>query len=152
MVEEISCDPALDHIEAEVSGSSGNIYDVEITAAARGVDATCSCPFEGYPCKHIVAVLLTFLKKKDELLKRSTGEKKVYLKESKCALSKDRLVWILMNFRSPKSSSNLRHLPPAEDQPPGIPLRRPATNQRPPDVKDRRTPPGSMESTPSASK
>ena len=58
MVDEIKYDAVRDRIEAEVSGSSGSSYDVEITAAPRGIDATCSCPYDGYPCKHIVAVLL----------------------------------------------------------------------------------------------
>lgn len=100
MVEEIAYDLARDHIEAEVSGSSGYLYDVAITAASRGVDAECSCPFEGYPCKHIVAVLLTFLKKKDDLLKQSTERKKklISLKERVRALSKDRLAEILLSL------------------------------------------------------
>lgn len=100
MVEEIAYDLARNHIEAEVSGSSGYSYDVEIAAAQRGLDATCSCPYEGHPCKHIVAVLLTFLKKKDELLKEATEKKKkmVSMKERVCALSQDRLAEILLSL------------------------------------------------------
>lgn len=100
MVEEITYDPARARIKAEVSGSSGNIYDVEIAAASRGVDAECSCPFEGYPFKHIVAVLLTFLKRKDELLKQSTEKKKrtASLKDRVRVLSQDRLTEILLSL------------------------------------------------------
>ncbi len=69
MVEEIEYDSTRDRIQAEVDGSSGHSYDVEITAAKRGIDAVCSCPYDGYPCKHIVAVLLTFMEKQETLLR-----------------------------------------------------------------------------------
>lgn len=44
MVGEIGYDSVRDHIQAEVSGSSVSSYDVEITAAKRGIDARGSCP------------------------------------------------------------------------------------------------------------
>lgn len=37
MVGEIEYDSARDHIQAEVSGSSGHSYDVEISAVKRGM-------------------------------------------------------------------------------------------------------------------
>ena len=98
MVEEIEYDPARDHIQAEVSGSSGHNYDVEIAAAKRGMDATCSCPYDGYPCKHIVAVLLTFMKKQETFLREAVENTKKMssLKERINVLSKDRLTEILL--------------------------------------------------------
>lgn len=100
MVDEIQYDPARDYIQSGISGSSGNSYDVEITAAARGIDADCSCPYDGYPCKHIVAVLLTFLEKRGTLLRQAAGKKKAVssLKDKMTALSKDRLVELLLAF------------------------------------------------------
>ena len=100
MVEEIEYNSARDHIQAEVSGSSGHSYDVEITAAKRGIDATCSCPYDGYPCKHIVAVLLTFMEKRETLLRQSVENKKkiLSLKERVQALPKERLAKILLSL------------------------------------------------------
>lgn len=100
MVDEIQYDPARDYLQAGISGSSGNSYDVEIAAAARGVDANCSCLYDGYPCKHIVAVLLTFLEKRETLLRQAAGKKKAVssLKDKMTALSKDRLVELLLAF------------------------------------------------------
>ena len=98
MVEEIKYD--ADHIQAEVSGSSMGGYDVEIKGAQRGIEARCGCPYEGYPCKHIVAVLLTFIKKKDLLLKQAVEDKKkmVSLKDRVYALPKDRLAEMLLSL------------------------------------------------------
>jgi uncharacterized Zn finger protein len=59
----------LDHdsvgVAAVVSGTSE--YDVQIETGARGIAATCSCPFaaEGFFCKHGVAVVLTWLRAED---------------------------------------------------------------------------------------
>ncbi len=100
MVEEIQYDPARDHIQAEVSGSSGSSYDVEIPAAKRGIDATCSCPYDGYPCKHIVALLLTFMDRKETVLRKAAKAKKkaFSLKERIRALPQERLVGILLSL------------------------------------------------------
>ena len=100
MVDEIEYDPVREHIQAEVSGSSGSSYDVEITAAKSGIDATCSCPYDGYPCKHIVAVLLTFIRKQEVFLRKAVENKKkiVSYKERIQALSKDRLTEILLSL------------------------------------------------------
>lgn len=100
MVETITYDPVHERIQAEVSGSTGYNYDVEIVAATRGIDATCSCPYEGYPCKHVVAVLLTYIKKKDVLLEQAAEKKKKIssLKERVHALSKNRLAEMLLSL------------------------------------------------------
>lgn len=100
MVDHLEYDHEQDIIQAEVSGSSGNSYDVEIGTAKKGIDAMCSCPFDGYPCKHIVAVLLTFIRKKDTFLKQAAQNKKqaVSLKDRIKALSKDQLTGILSSL------------------------------------------------------
>ncbi len=90
--------PIVFNIQAEVSGSSGNSYDVEITAAGSGIDATCSCPYDGYPCNHIVAVLLIFMDKQETFLRQGVEIKKKMssFKERVQALSQDRLATILL--------------------------------------------------------
>lgn len=52
-------------LRAEVEGSSYEPYQVTITLDAGGVaEATCTCPYDwGDYCKHIVAVLLTYVHK-----------------------------------------------------------------------------------------
>ena len=58
-------------IVAEVSGNYGD-YEVEITFEEGEVEASCSCPYEDYPCKHIVAVLLTFIHDKEKYIQQAT--------------------------------------------------------------------------------
>ena len=58
-------------IVAEVSGNYGD-YEVEITSEEEGVEASCSCPYDGYPCKHIVAVLLTLIHDKEKYIQQVT--------------------------------------------------------------------------------
>ena len=56
-------DPDEDSITAEVEGNYGN-YLVEISAREHEINAYCDCPYEGYPCKHVIAVLLSFVKER----------------------------------------------------------------------------------------
>lgn len=56
--------PKNDRIEAEVNGSSDN-YHISIFKDGDGIDGECSCPFDGFACKHIVAVLLKWFYEKD---------------------------------------------------------------------------------------
>ncbi|MGD9506182.1 MAG: SWIM zinc finger domain-containing protein, partial [Syntrophobacteraceae bacterium] len=48
-----------------VAGNYGD-YDVAIEQADGTIEASCDCPYDGYPCKHIVAVLLSFLDNRRE--------------------------------------------------------------------------------------
>ena len=57
--------PDGDRIAAEVNGSYGN-YVVKISATKHGIDAYCDCPYEAYPCKHIVAVLLSSANEREQ--------------------------------------------------------------------------------------
>lgn len=56
-----------DVLQAVVEGSGGASYQVEITLIGSViVSATCTCPYDGEgDCKHIVAVLLTFVRHQD---------------------------------------------------------------------------------------
>jgi non-specific serine/threonine protein kinase len=64
-------------ILAEVDGNYG-LYDVEIWEEKGELEADCDCPYDGYICKHIVAVLLKFYKmsKHDENVDRESLKKK----------------------------------------------------------------------------
>jgi uncharacterized Zn finger protein len=62
-----------DLLLAEVEGSEYDPYQVRVRLDAGGiVDADCTCPYDwgGY-CKHIVAVLLTFVQQPDRITERT---------------------------------------------------------------------------------
>ncbi len=75
MAEQLEYDAETDTIRANVIGS-GDEYDVEVSARSGSLTATCTCPYDGWPCKHIVAVMLTFLEQKGELTKQAARQKK----------------------------------------------------------------------------
>ena len=65
-----------DVLHAEVEGSSYQPYQVTIELDESGiVAADCSCPYDwgGY-CKHIVAVLLTYIHGREEIAERPTPD------------------------------------------------------------------------------
>lgn len=63
-------------LTAQVEGSEFAPYDVSVRLHDGGVTETrCSCPYDwGGACKHVVAVLLTFLAEPDEVVERSSFE------------------------------------------------------------------------------
>ena len=54
-----------ERIIAKVAGSYGN-YDVEISIEDGNIRADCDCPYDGYGCKHIVAVLYKLANDRDQ--------------------------------------------------------------------------------------
>lgn len=84
-------------INAEVYGSYGD-YDVEITEVGDAISAFCSCPYDGYPCKHIVAVLLYFIRNKKDFQKKALEEKKANrtLENELEKLSKSQLIALIL--------------------------------------------------------
>ena len=68
-------DAGSDSIQAEVAG---NYDDYEVTVSTQGeqLSAGCTCPYEGYPCKHIVATLLTFLRNQAQYAKEAQKQQK----------------------------------------------------------------------------
>jgi uncharacterized Zn finger protein len=98
MVQDLDYDQETDSIRAEVAGSSGADYEVEIQFGVREMDASCDCPYDGYPCKHIVATLLAFLKNREKLFLSGRDEKKgaASLRKGIEGLSKDELVQMVM--------------------------------------------------------
>lgn len=84
-------------IYAQVMGNYG-LYQVEIEDSDKDFSFQCSCPYEGDFCKHIVAVILAFLGKKDELLKQSSQNKEMDqdLKDKLLSLEKNDLTDLLI--------------------------------------------------------
>lgn len=64
-VREFDYDANAQRIEATVEGNYDN-YLVDIQDGDE-FSATCDCPYDGYPCKHIVAVLLRFIEERGRL-------------------------------------------------------------------------------------
>jgi hypothetical protein len=52
-------------IQARVAGS-GDSYRVDIAERDDDLEVECTCPYDGYVCKHIVAVLLYYLDHREE--------------------------------------------------------------------------------------
>ncbi len=71
-VYELKVDPVADEIVAKVSGNYGN-YEVTIGQEGERLIAYCDCPYDGYPCKHVVAVSLQYMENKG--LYRSAARK-----------------------------------------------------------------------------
>lgn len=96
-VSELVYDPDTESITAEVAGSSGD-YDVEVEQADEDIQASCNCPYWGYPCKHIAAVLLNFVNHRLEILREAQEAKsqKTVIEKRIRELSKEELVAMVM--------------------------------------------------------
>lgn len=91
--------PESDTIEASVAGNYDN-YDVYVTTRHDLIEGRCNCPYDGYPCKHVVATLLTFIHNKQKFAQE---EKKRKRSESSLAkkmkgLSKGELEDLLLSY------------------------------------------------------
>ena len=97
-VTELAYDEDAATIIADVSGNYGN-YCVEIVEEHGGIEADCDCPYDGYPCKHIVAVMLEFVENRDKYLRKVKTDKKQSdsLKARVSELSKEELVEMAMD-------------------------------------------------------
>ncbi|WP_108649293.1 SWIM zinc finger family protein [Dongshaea marina] len=88
----------IPRLDAEVSGSYGN-YEVSIEEQNGNLHADCDCPYDGYPCKHVVAVLLDFLERKAEYT-QSSEETRGFLSDLKRKLkqySNEQLIDIIIS-------------------------------------------------------
>ena len=85
-------------IAAEVYGNYGD-YEVEIVSEEGNVEAYCSCPYDGYPCKHVVAVLLTFIHDKEKYIQQAAQHQDDIssLKDKIRKLSRDDLMEIVIS-------------------------------------------------------
>ena len=59
-----------DSITAKVRGNYGN-YTVKIEDDSDELEIDCNCPYDGYVCKHIVAVLLRYIEGEYEIIEDS---------------------------------------------------------------------------------
>jgi len=98
LVDEVNYHPEQESLRAKVSGNHGN-YKVEITSPKSGIAATCTCPYEGYPCKHIVAVLLTFAHHREQFVRKAAEQKQevASLETKIAALPKEELVQMILS-------------------------------------------------------
>lgn len=85
-------------IIAKVSGNFGE-YDTEVTIKDEEIDASCNCPYDGYGCKHIVAVMYKWINEKDgtKVLTKSE-EKELDIKKELSKLDKKDLIELFMIF------------------------------------------------------
>lgn len=92
-------DPEPAHIIAEVSGNYGN-YEIEIFDEKSSLNASCDCPYDGYPCKHIVAVLLAFISNRDRYIRESDQRKQhtASLRDQLMAWPKEKLVDLMVEW------------------------------------------------------
>lgn len=82
-------------VRAKVLGRDRTLYSVHIKGKGKRLESNCTCPFGGF-CKHIVAVLLS-------LVKKSSGITQISMKEVEDDLrskSKDELVSIILDHAS----------------------------------------------------
>ena len=98
MVSSLNYDAVSDSIQAEVTGNYGD-YDVTVSTQSGQLSAECDCPYDGYPCKHIVATLLQFMTQKSSYFRQAKTQKKAessLVKKIK-ALPHDQLLDILLD-------------------------------------------------------
>jgi uncharacterized Zn finger protein len=75
MVMSLEYDADSETIEAQVAGHYDD-YNVSLSGTQNGIHADCDCPYDGWPCKHVVAVLLTFIHQKAHYVKAHKSRKK----------------------------------------------------------------------------
>ncbi len=100
-VSELSYDPDSQSISAEVAGNYGD-YEVDIEQVDGEIRASCNCPYDGYPCKHIVAVLLSFINHRRAYSEKAEEDKsqKARIEERIRKLSREELVAMVMTCAS----------------------------------------------------
>lgn len=87
-------DNEQNQIVATCKGSQRDLYSIKITLDGSRLNAYCTCYYEGVPCKHVVAVLLLFIRNKQTYVNRAEEDrdKLQNLKGSLINLSKTELV------------------------------------------------------------
>jgi uncharacterized Zn finger protein len=110
LVDEVDYQPEPESLRAKVSGNHGN-YKVEINSNKSGIAATCTCPYESYPCKHIVAVLLAFAHHREQFVRKAAEQQQeaASLETKIAALSKEELVQMILACAGKYSEFYLKH-------------------------------------------
>lgn len=99
MVEDFEYDPARSVFSANIYGNFG-CYDIKAWSDNDYLKARCNCPYDGYPCKHIVAVLLYFCNNKESYTKKLKLKKQAEktVKKRLLSLTKAELVDIIISY------------------------------------------------------
>ena len=99
MVEDFEYNPVENTVKANIHGSLG-VYSIDVRESKNQIVAECDCPFDGYPCKHIVAVLLYYLHNKDNFIQSLEKEQKdeKLLKDKLFSLKKEEIIEIVLSF------------------------------------------------------
>jgi hypothetical protein len=101
VVYELTYDPKRDRIASETHGSQGD-YEQEIWISDNRIGGRCDCPYDGFPCKHLVAALLTFIADKQMYVAQAGLRKKKQdsLRASLLKLPKEKLIELLIDGAS----------------------------------------------------
>jgi len=97
MVDDLNYDSDEDEITVVVSGNYGD-YKVNVWLEDEEIEAECDCPYDGWPCKHIVAATLSFINNKKDYVTQAKNQKKDVhaLTEKIQKLSKEQLIEIVI--------------------------------------------------------
>jgi uncharacterized Zn finger protein len=106
-----SLEVSPDKISARVTGTHA-IYRVRIDQAGDELEVICNCPYDGYVCKHAVAVLLDYLEQRGDSLTEAeiatpTGQDSV-LGRVLQEMEHGELVRLLINLS--ERDDNFRHI------------------------------------------
>ena len=97
-------------ITAEVEGNYGDYY-VRVSEQNGMIRANCDCPYDGYPCKHMAAVMLEFAENKSKYVRKMAKSKKEdsSLKAKVSELPREELAEMVMDWskRYPDLKSEL---------------------------------------------
>ena len=86
-------------ITADVEGNYDDYY-VRVSEENGMIRANCDCPYDGYPCKHMAAVMLEFAENKSKYIKKMAKNKKQdsSLEGKVSKLSREELVEMVMDW------------------------------------------------------
>ena len=86
-------------ITADVEGNYGD-YFVRVSEENGMIRANCDCPYDGYPCKHMAAVMLEFAENKSKYIKKMAKSKRQdrSLEGKVSKLSREELVEMIMDW------------------------------------------------------
>ncbi|HEX3036502.1 MAG TPA: SWIM zinc finger family protein [Thermodesulfobacteriota bacterium] len=83
-------------ISAVVAGTDD--YNVEIIEEGGDISSSCDCPYDGFVCKHVVAVMLEFANNKQKYFKKkkAASQERAGIKEHLGNLSQEELIKLVL--------------------------------------------------------
>ena len=104
---------------ASVIGSGYNDYTTKVWCTDDGLEWKCNCPYEGWCCKHVIALLYTFIKQREKLLDNLKDEdrKITALGDQLTNLSKEDLIKIILGLTRKNKSVKINLLEMLEEYP-----------------------------------